>query len=282
MRRWLELVQDTGDGQMIGYQLVGPDGTTPDSHDAFIEQLTNHLVGYALHHNVTLDGDFDHEFQLPAAINAHLHPESMAPLTGDTYPYRVLKGFSGECLAHWAYCTIGTKQPGASGTLIAISEPKYGSTDPAFDLLAIYRADEDLQVACIQAKVSAGGAAGVAREGAHNYARLHGREFDFSLAGELQLLARRPAIRAHLGTHPWRAVLLQPERFQYVLFVAHDGAPPVGARSEWPGEWAGAIPVAPSQRVLLALPLANCNGLMEALRERLCRLVPGGAIASSA
>lgn len=258
MRRWFQVCTGiSADGSLLCHELRTRNGTMADEVPDFVEQLVDHILGYATHGNVDLDEVFNAYYRIPELDRTALSKRSIERLLAPDGRYRTLKGFAGECLSHWFYESFAPP--------LALTSPKAHSSDPAFDLVGIDDLGGTLRTVCVQSKATAGNAGGLVGEAVSKYQQLHTGEFDFQLANELALLARSPAVRSQLAGRPWRTILMTAQSRDYAIVVAYDGTPPLGPRSEWPTNWATAIPGPARRRALITLPLASCDGFIDSL-----------------
>jgi hypothetical protein len=131
--------------------------------------------------------------------------------------------------------------------------------------VSIVDANGELQTACFQSKTTAGRASTEASGAVGKYEKLHNGAYDFELSSTLHMLAATPNARRRLAGRDWKKILIDPNRRDYGIVITHDGLAPDGERSEWPATWARIIPGAPERRILITLPLTDCNGLMAQL-----------------
>ena len=264
MKRWFNLKTTASpDGYIKRLDLRTIDGEPADDQDDFVEQLEQHILGYATHENTDLDNVFNAQYHIPNVDRKSLSRRSIERLLAPDPDggYRTLKGFTGECISHWLYQSFNAPQ--------ALTTPKAHSSEPAYDLIAINQAQDQIQVDCIQAKVSAGNASTLVSNGVDKYCELHSGKYDFELAAELHLLARTPTIKKLVLLNGWRRLLLQPDNRDYTIFIAYDGPNPDGPRNQWSAKWATGIPGSSNRRALITMELSDCERFIGRLAERL-------------
>lgn len=260
MRRWFELQSGiSSTGLFLRHELRARNGGMADQLPDFVEQLVELIVGYAISDNPDLDAVFNTRYRIPDADSARLSRRSLLRLLNPCENYRVLKGFTGECLAHWIQESFDPP--------LAITPPRAHSLEPAFDLVTVTDASGELRTTCFQSKTTAGRASTEAGGAVRKYEKLHRGEYDFELASTLTMLASIPNLRERLVGLDWRNILLDADRRGYGIVIAYDGAPPDGSLSQWPSAWARVIPGIAERRILITLPLTDCNGLIAQLAE---------------
>lgn len=262
MNRWFKWTYTVSyDGNTQCVHLTTRDGRPADHVEEFTEQLAHHVLGYAMQSNPDLDHIFNGRYQISDMDATSLSRRSVERLLSrnENGEYRVLKGFTGECLSHWAYETFNSP--------VSITTPKAHSSEPAYDLVALIDTPDGLIAHCAQAKVTAGYAGSMVHGAVNKYQKLHEGNHDYELANEIRLLAQTPSARSHLSNQNWRQLLLDPLRREYAIILAYDGVAPDGPRHTWSSKWAAAIPGPTSRRILITLELDDCNRFIEALGE---------------
>ena len=265
MHEWFRWDQaQVPDRTILIFRLSTLSGQPAEQETDFVDQLAQHIVGYAIQGNVEISDVFLNRYRVTGAEAARLDRESVARLldrnaNGD---YIVLQGFVGECLAHWAFRAFWPP--------VAISEPVFGSTEPAFDLVAVTLVNGEVRTRLIQAKATGGYASANCHLAVDKFHHLHnGREYLFQLASKMRLMAVRPGVTTALAGRDWRDVLLAPDLRDYAIFVAYDGDAPEREGTTWGREWARSIPGGPERRLLITLALSRCDSLIEHLVRRL-------------
>src|SRR5436309_3509467 len=108
------------------WQLRSRSGLPADRIAPFVDQLVEHIVGYAHRTNTSIAGTINARYrvEVDAIRLARRGLERLLEDQGGVY--RNLMGFAGECLAHWIHQTLAPP--------LAMSIPKPHSTEPGFDL----------------------------------------------------------------------------------------------------------------------------------------------------